>query len=201
MKTLLIFLAAVLGVATSVLAAERTITTRRGDVYEKAEIIKTDATNILISHADGIATISLEDLPVEMQKELGYVTLAERAKKAQAIKAVQDIAVAEAKAVEEAVEKAKEAADKAKKAKLAALPLSTSVEARTYLGKKVSDLEAEFGKPIKTEKVAPDIKCSEPRSLYVYSASPKTAFVVNDDTKNVVDGCYRGAEMIEVVKR
>ena len=57
----------------------RTITTRDGRKYELAIITGTDANNITILYNAGTARISLENLPADIQNEVGYVTNAQQA--------------------------------------------------------------------------------------------------------------------------
>lgn len=192
-----VLLAVLLAVATAG-AAPLTLKTRSGQVYKDCEVTKRDATSISVSYADGIATISLEDLTPDLQKELHYTTLAEQKEKADAVEAKE-------KADKAAQARAALELDQKKRAALAAMSRLSKAEAAKYYGLSEEDIKAQFGFPADVEEV----KSAEFGKLKVliYEREPKpvsfrykTAFIVWEGDGIVSGGLIKGEAISNPVK-
>ena len=194
MKTPLLALAILAALSVAGLAAERTITTRSGVKYEKAEVSYLNQTSAKVTHADGITNVPLEDMPADIQKELGYVTLADR-------KAAQEM---EAKRSAESDKRERERAaaeDKVKKDKLAAIPSATQAEANSFHGLKESDLLARFGKPIKTTTGSHVTDGKYKMLIFDETKGKETFFDIWDSDGFVNGGLYKGVYVLDPSKK
>ena len=170
-------------------AKERTITTRDGKVYAKAEFSEIGPRTVKVSHEGGITTVYLEDLPADLQKEFGYKTLAERQVENEQMEGRrQQQQVVESQSRDEALKAARE---KKLKAAFYAIPSATLAEANAFLSVSRDALLEKLGDPIRA--VHTDISGGGFTTLYYDERKPtRTVFVIRDGSAVVSSGVYKG---------
>ena len=189
MKLLLTTLFATL-LCSSALADERTIRTRDGTTYTKAEISEAGPATAKISHEGGITTVPLENLPAALQKELGYKTLAERQVEMQSAgEQRQQQQTIESQGRDEA---RKAAQEKKLKDAFYAIPSATQGEANAFASRTRDALLAKLGDPLRT--VHTDVPGGGGFiTLFYDERKPtRTQFVIRDGAATISRGVYKG---------
>ncbi len=173
-------------------AGERTIKTRDGRIFTKAEITEIGAVSVKIAHDGGIAVVPSENLPSEIQKEIGYKTLADRQmarEHGEEQKQVQD--TVESQGRDEALKAAKE---KKLKAAFYAIKSATQAEANAFGSMAKDALIEQLGEPVRTART--EISGGGFTTLFYDERKPtRTAFVIRDGETVVSGGIYKGVPM------
>ncbi len=189
MKLLLTTVFALLLCATAP-AGERTIRTRDGTTYTKAEITETGPATVKISHEGGITTVPLENLPAALQKELGYKTQATRQVEMEQTDAQkQQQQTIESQGRDEALKAAQE---KKLKDAFYAIPSATQSEANALASMTRDALLAKLGEPLRT--VHTDVPGGGGFTTLFYDERKptRTQFVIRDGAAVVSAGVYKG---------
>ena len=97
MKTKLVLLLALIGLP-AMFADEPTTIATKYEKFEKAVVTRVEPDAITIMHATGVARISFQDLPEEMQRKYGYDPQKALAYQQAIQRAAREQALAEAKA-------------------------------------------------------------------------------------------------------
>ena len=176
-------------ILASAQAGERTIKTRDGKTYTKAEITEIGTVTVKISHDGGITVVPVENLPTDIQKEIGYKTLADRqVEKERMAGAKQAEDSAESQGRDEALKAAKE-----RKLKTAfdAITSATQAEANTFSSMTKDALIERLGEPVRTART--EISGGGFTTLFYDERKPtRTAFVIRDGATVVSGGTYKG---------
>ena len=152
MKTIHQLLLVGLLLGTPGFAAERSIRTRDGKIFTKAEITEVGAASVKIVHDGGIAVVALENLPTAIQKEVGYKTVVDRQLEAeQAAQGQQLQDTMQSQGRDEARKAAKE---KRLKAALFATATATPAEANAFAGMTPEAVREKFGEPVRVVHTA-----------------------------------------------
>ncbi len=189
MRQFILVLFSVLTLA-SAQAGERTIKTRDGTTYTKAEITEVGPATAKISHEGGITTVPLENLPAPLQKELGYKTLAERQVEMQSAgEQRQQQQTIESQGRDEALKAAQE---KKLKDAFYAIPSATQGEAKAFASMTRDALLAKLGDPLRT--VHTDVPGGGGFiTLFYDERKPtRTHFVIRDGAATISRGVYKG---------
>ena len=170
-------------------AGERTIKTRDGKIYTKAEITETGPATVKISHEGGITVVPLENLPTALQKELGYKTLADRQVEMERTEEQkQQQQTIESQGRDEALKTARE---KKLKDAFYAKETATQAEANAFATQTRDALLAKLGEPLRTAHT--DIPGGGFTTLFYDERKPtRTQFVIRDGATVVSAGVYKG---------
>jgi hypothetical protein len=176
----------------AVLAVERTTATRSGKIYEKAEITAKDRLNVTISYAQGTALISLQDLPGEIQKEVGFIPDQPGRSPADAEKA--RLENRKKRWIQKFLEEEKE-----KKARLAGITNPTQPDANAFFGTSREELQTRLGLPLDS---ASSGEGNDDFELLLYENTPgkRTLFVSFNREKTVIAGLYKGLRVLDRTK-
>ena len=173
----------------SVHAGERTIKTRDGKIFTKAEITEIGTVSVKIAHDGGIAVVPSENLPAAIQKEIGYKTVADRQVengRAEGQKQVQDTVDSQGR--DEALKAAKE---KKLKEAFYAIQSATQAEANAFGSMAKDALIEKLGEPVRTART--EISGGGFTTLFYDERKPtRTAFVIRDGETVVSGGMYKG---------
>ena len=173
-------------------AGERTIKTRDGKIYTKAQITEMGAVSVKISHDGGITVVPMENLPAELQKEIGYQTLADRQmarERGEEQKQVQDTVASQGR--DEALKAAKE---KKLKEAFYAIKSATQAEASAFDSMAKDALIEKLGEPVRTAHT--DVPGDGFTTLFYDERKPtRTAFVIRDGETVISGGIYKGVPM------
>jgi hypothetical protein len=186
MKTSILAIGLAAAFTLTAWGADRTLVTRNGKTYQQAEITKQDVDTVTIKHAGGVATVLMEDLPADWQKELGYKTHAERK--------TEITNNTETKTTRDTTEAAaKSSADQEKKATLAIEQGLTASKTRpNFYGKTEAEIEALYGKP-KEIRTGENPQGGKYRTwVYDDAKGKNTTFDIRDGEKTVSGGFYKG---------
>ena len=189
-----LFAAAILSLLmlASIHASERTIKTRDGKTYTKAEITEIGPASVKISHDGGIITVPSENLPAEIQKEIAYQTLADRqmaAERGAEQKQVQDTADSQGR--DEALKAAKE---KKLKEAFYAIKSATQAEADAFSAMARDVLIEKLGEPVRTART--DLPGGGFTTLFYDERKPTlTAFVIRDGETVISGGTYKSVRI------
>ena len=174
---------------TSVQAGERTIKTRDGKVFNKAEITEIGTVSVKISHDGGITVVPMENLPAEIQKEVGYKTVADRQvekERMEGQKQVQETIDSQGR--DEAL---KAAAEKKLKDAFYGIKAATQAEANAFGSVTKEALIEKFGEPVRTAHT--EIPGGGFTTLFYDERKPtRTAFVIRDGETVISGGTYKG---------
>lgn len=185
------FAAAILSLLllTSVQAGERTIRTRDGKVFNKAEITEIGTVSVKISHDGGITVVAMENLPAEIQKEVGYKTVADRQvekERMEGQKQAQETVDSQGR--DEAL---KAAAEKKLKDAFYGIKAATQAEANAFGSVTKDALIEKFGEPVRTAHT--EIPGGGFTTLFYDERKPtRTAFVIRDGETVISGGTYKG---------
>ena len=170
-------------------AGEHTIKTRDGKIYNKAQITEKGAVSVKISHDGGITVVPMENLPAEIQKEIGYQTLADRQmarERGVEEKQVQDTVDSQGR--DEALKAAKE---KKLKEAFDAIKSATPAEANAFGSMAKDALIEKLGEPVRTART--EISGGGFTTLFYDERKPtRTAFVIRDGETVISGGIYKG---------
>lgn len=184
-KTILIALI----LSGTALASERTIKTRDGKTFAKAEITEVGAAAVKIVHDGGIAVVAKEALPAEIQKEIGYKTIAERqveTEQAGQEKQMQDTIQSQVR--DEAKTTAKE---KHLKDAFNAIKSATQSEANAFASMTRGAVIEKIGEPIRIEQTG-DSGTGFTTLFYDERKATRTFFVIEDGKTTISRGLYKG---------
>ena len=177
---------------TSVHAGERTIKTRDGKIYTKAEITEIGPVSVKISHDGGITAVPAENLPAEIQKEIGYKTLADRqveSGRSEAQKQVQDTVDSQGR--DEALKAAKE---KKLNEAFYAIKSASQAEANAFSAMTKEALIEKLGEPVRTAHT--DGPGGGFTTLYYDERKPTlTTFVIRDGESVITGGTYKSVRI------
>lgn len=155
-------------VPLSGLAEDRTITTRSGLIYEKAAISKTEGSKVIIFHAGGLARILVEDLPEDIQQEVGYTPNPEK----------------EAET------------DRARKQFLASLENPSQAQAAGFAGQSPDQIYEMFGRPMKTKKGGKG-EYAYTKLIYEDTKDKETYFFIARSNNAVAAGKFKGLYIVD----
>ena len=177
-------------VLASVQAAGRTIKTRDGKIYTQAEITEVGTVSVKITHDGGIAVVPSENLSAELQKEIGYLTLADRQmarERGEAQKQVRDTVDSQGR--DEALKAGKE---KKLKDAFYAKETATQAEANAFATLTRDALLAKLGEPLRAAHT--DIPGGGGFTTLFYDERKptRTQFVIRDGASVVTGGVYKG---------
>ncbi len=170
-------------------AGERTIKTRDGRIFQKAEIASVSTSSVKIKHDSGITIVLKENLPKEIQQEIGYKTLGERDVEKEHLdqeKQIEDMI--ESQTRDEALKAAKE-----KKLKVAfyAIKSATQADANAYFGLSKDALLEKFGEPVRVERTG-NLGHGFTTLFYDERKATRTLFEIADGESTVFRGLFKG---------
>ena len=173
-------------------AGERTIKTRDGKIFTKAEITEIGAAAVKIAHDGGIAVVPSENLPAELQKEIGYKTLADRQmarERGEEQKQVQDTVDSQGR--DEALKAAKE---KKLKEAFFAIQSATQAEADAFSAMAKEALIEKLGEPVRTAHTG--VSGGGFTTLFYDERKPTlTTFVIRDGETVISGGTYKSVRI------
>ncbi len=181
-------LAALVCGATS-FASERVIKTRDGKTFAKAEITEVTAAAVKIVHDGGITVVALENLPADVQKEVGYKTVVDRQMEIE--RTAQEQQLRETVQSQGRDEATKAARDQRLKAVFFASPTATQTEADGFAGMTVDGLREKLGEPV---RVVQNVDPGGGSSTYFYDErkTTRTFFVIRNGETKISSGIYKG---------